>query len=114
MRFEKDELKEVIELLEKSNNPNARKMAIGLKEMVDDPECYDCNLINRNHYLATVLWRVEDVKKALKNNGFAGTEENVDTVCRDGLIKSLEDCSEGWDVIDFAICSLGDYLEREE
>jgi len=59
-------------------------------------------------------WNDEDLKKALKNNGFKPTDENIKKIKRSGLKKLLEDNSieEGWDTIFWVIEQQAEHLEE--
>lgn len=98
MEFTKSELKNAVSVLLKSENEDANRVGYTLAKIMYDPECggeYD--LINRNHYIATILWQTEDVKGELEEQGFEGSDENAAIVINEGLHGSLEDCSSGWE-----------------
>lgn len=116
MKFTNVELKAAMRALEESDNRAAQKMSQWLAEVVDDPECdgfYD--LINRDHYVATILWNFNDIKEALKERGFCTTDENADLVYAELIPEVMEDCSAGWDHIYATIDRLEEMelLEKE-
>ena len=58
------------------------------------------NFINRENYVATVLWQDENIEQYLTEQGIEYDAEMVGAIadrCKDGL----EDCSAGWDVISY-------------
>ena len=122
MRFSKEELKNIIIVLEESDilaeneDRAAQKMSQWLAAVVDDSDCDECyDLINKDHYVATTLWTFESIKDALKEKGFRTTDENADLVYADLIPEAMEDYSAGCEHIYATIDRLGEIeiLERE-
>ena len=63
--------------------------------------------INRNDYLATKLWSEEDIASTLFAEGYPASEANLSRVINSGMLKYLEECTDGdWQIIKDAIkCS---------
>lgn len=62
------------------------------------------NIIFKDDYIATKLWCREDVEQELIENGYKGTDEEIDAVIRTGFLKVLGDCTDSdWYTIDYAI-----------
>ena len=63
------------------------------------------DLLDRNAFMATVLWTDEDIEGILRSEGIEPTDAIMHTVkCR--VVDSLEDCSDGYEIITAAIHSL--------
>jgi hypothetical protein len=75
----------------------------------EDDQALD--LIDRNDYIASVLWQREDIKVVLVDNEIDASEENVDKVI-DKLGEGLKDCSSGFEYIDYVVTSLFDTSEK--
>lgn len=68
------------------------------------------DLLNRDDYIATVLWSKEDIEAALEEKGYPVTKGNVNAVINSGMLKALGDCTDGdWEIIYQAIdnCASG-------
>jgi hypothetical protein len=74
-----------------------------LQKLADRTENKQFDIINRNEYTATILWSVDDIKSQLRSRGIPDTDENVDAVLEELDVDYMEDCSDGWEVIDRAI-----------
>ena len=112
MKFTKNELLNAAEILFKSGNKDAKKMGYALADIMNDPDCggeYD--IINREHYFATVLWSLEDIKGGLISKGFSDDLENILKVRKQLSGGALEDCSDGWECIFQAIDRIESELE---
>ena len=59
------------------------------------------DLIDRDRYFATALWYEQDIRDHLDQNGYDGTEENIDAVMDELNAEDMEDSmiSSGWDCI---------------
>lgn len=88
---------------------------------MEDKKLKDCTtwelikeLRERSEIISVTIWNKEDIKVALKEEGYIPTEERVDEVI-DKLSDYLEDCSSGWETISQTIwnCDFGeqDYEE---
>ncbi len=64
------------------------------------PDDQFLDLLNRDDYIATVLWSKADIETALEEKGYPVTEDNVNAVINSGMLKCLGDCTDGdWEVI---------------
>ena len=62
------------------------------------------DLINRDDYVASVLWSKEDIASQMAEMGITPTEENIAKVINSGNLKRLNECSDqDWYVIKYAI-----------
>ena len=116
MRFSKEELKNIINILAENEDRAAQKMSHWLAEVINDSDCDESyDLINKDHYVATTLWTFESIKDALKEKGFRTTDENADLVYADLIPEAMEDYSARWEHIYATIDRLGEIeiLERE-
>lgn len=87
--------------------------ANALKLMLADTKKHD--LIDRNAYLASILWQKEDLEKALRQNHYKTTDENIAILAKVLPCCSLEERSieAGWYAIDHAVWKVRESLERE-
>lgn len=98
MRFTKTEIEKAITEL---SNP---KMKSFLQAVLNDKECenkYD--LINKDHYFATILWQKEDIKVALEEEDMPNNDDMVEKILDHIGISEMENCEHGWDCITDAI-----------
>ena len=66
----------------------------------------DRDIIRASDFVATKLWSREDIADNLWENGFEGSEEEIDAILNSGKLKALEDCNDqDWETIGDAICS---------
>ena len=66
------------------------------------------NVIIRSDYIATKLWCREDVKTALRDRRYRGTNAEIDAVVNTGYLNGLEDCNDiDWNIIDEALDEAG-------
>lgn len=80
----------------------------------DVPE--DEEILFGSDYIARKLWTEEDVAMCLKNEGYAGSDEEVSAVINQG-VGGLNDCTDDdWDVIYCAInrAELAGEIRKEE
>ena len=104
MEFTKGELLNAAAVLLKSENKDAKKVGRELESMVNDPDCGgDYDIINREHYFATVLWSLDDIRVMLRSKGYADTRQNITKVGSQLDVGGMEDCSDGWEYISQAI-----------
>lgn len=85
-------------------------ITVNIDEVKDD----EVNLIDKDSYIATILWTEEDIKDALKDLGYKATKKNINTVINNTrLTKTLEEMSTatGWDVIQEIITTIGNQLK---
>lgn len=62
------------------------------------------DIIDRRSFLATKLWSREDVLSVLNEEGFEGTEVQIDAVINTGILKGLGDCTDtDWEIIRYAV-----------
>ena len=60
--------------------------------------------LSRDEYVAAKLWTRADVMAVLKDRGYKGTDEQIDAVINTGMLKGLNDCTDGdWEIIEMAI-----------
>ncbi len=72
------------------------------------------DIILRSDYVATKLWSRDDIEAELKIMGYEGNNEQVeDAINRCALEAILGDCSDDWDKIYDALCSIG-YSDRRQ
>lgn len=98
MKFTKTEIEKAITEL---SNP---KMKSFLQAVLNDKECenkYD--LINKDHYFATILWQKEDIKVALEEEDMPNNDDMVEKILDHIGISEMENCEHGWDCITDAI-----------
>lgn len=84
-----------------------------LKEVIRDNQGMKTDLINREAYIESILWSEEDIKAALKKEGYESSPGNIAVVCN-SLGDSLSDLSieSGWDVIYAVISNESENLKR--
>lgn len=91
------------------------------KFVISEPQTDDCNdayscdyvissgdnhegLINRNDYVAIKLWDKEDIRGIIIEEGYEGTDEEVEAVAKSREIRGLTDCDDGeWELIRYAV-----------
>lgn len=79
-----------------------------LQKLIDGkPDSSELLLANLEDYFAYKLWQREDIAESLKRQGYEASDENIDLIINN-VLKSLCDCSEDWQVIDAAVCSIMD------
>jgi putative heme iron utilization protein len=85
-----------------------------LETIAKNPETNTIDLINRDHYFATILWQRQDIYDSLRSWGDFETitEEMVDAVLDHLSIEEMQNCSHGWDVIESTIDDIRDDLDE--
>ena len=62
------------------------------------------NLINREDYVAVKLWNKDDIRGVLIEEGYEGTDEEVNAVVDSGELRALNDCTDDeWNLIRHAV-----------
>lgn len=78
-----------------------------LKRILCDPEntSNKVNIIDREAYLATILWTEEDISQALYQMKIEDSEENMSMIIGEYLSDEIEEAgiAAGWDVINDTI-----------
>lgn len=97
-------------LLQSSELKELGEDLIKIADTTESAESYGVNLIDRNHYCATILWQTEDFVNAIENRGLEATDNILNYVISESR-KGLEDCSDGWETIEYCI---DDYLRNIE
>jgi len=106
MFISKEAIKAGLKDMDYLGNPVHRPLREALEQMLKAMEHDNrdgLNLIDRDSYIATVLWQEEDIKSVLEDRGFPTDEETVTEVLNHLSISQLEDCSDGFDVIHAAV-----------
>lgn len=115
MKFSKNELNDVKEILNGNQSESVKKMTKFLDEVLSDKDCdEEYDLINRDHYVASVLWQMEDIKAALEERGYATSDWNVEEIVGNINSEKMCDTEFGWEAIYQAIEQRSEYLELEE
>lgn len=57
------------------------------------------HIIDRDEYIATILWQKDDIRAALQEKGIEPSDGNVQAVLNDIMVGDLENCERGWGVI---------------
>lgn len=85
-----------------------------LMDIIEDDENQDSDidLIDRNHYFASILWQEKDVRSELMERGYAPSDKNVSEVMSELDTDSMEDCSDAWEFIYKAIDDTSDRLDK--
>ncbi len=112
-----------IENMQKDPYYNAQVTGIGAKAINLDEGALEIlkryfkgeDVLFRSDYIATTLWTEEDIAIRLQDNGYEGTQEEVDEVLSTGYLRDLGDCTDGdWQQIDDAIYEARERLEEIE
>lgn len=75
------------------------------------------NMINRDDYIASILWTEDDISTALENKGYKPSEENIEVIFNAPRFeKTLHENSiaTGWETIEYVISDNSDNLELLE
>ena len=71
-----NDIKKIIKIIMDSNSNNKEEFTQKLASLISANN-YD-EIINRNNYVASILWTEGDLKTALSNNGIKVTDENIE------------------------------------
>ena len=88
----------------------------GVPRVIREDVPKDEELLFGSDYIARKLWTEEDVAECLRNEGYAGSDEEVSAVINQGIV-GLNDCTDDdWDVIYCAInrAELAGEIRKEE
>lgn len=92
--------------LGKNNRGNFALLQLYECHMQFEPLCLSLgpDIIDRSSFIASKLWSREDVLGVLSENGFEGTEAEIDAVINTGMLDSLNDCTDNdWEIIGSAV-----------
>lgn len=95
-----NELNRIVEEASNNKYPSTNKQEI--------------ELINKNEYFASILWTRYDIKCTLEENGYEGTDENINAVLNEISISDMEDCENGWNIINAAFYRCKENLSMKE
>lgn len=119
-KFSKEELGEVVAVLRQASSDNTTstaKVADFLDGVVSNMEKSGeelSMLMNRKECIGSILWTEPDVFKALKEEGYEASEENLEEVLSQIDKEELENCEHGWDVINDAVRKASKELKKNQ
>lgn len=74
------------------------------KVLRESTDLIEGDVLFRSDYIAAKLWSDDEIASALAENGYAPTMMNVNTIKNSGLLKGLEEASDGdWQIIKDAV-----------
>ena len=74
-------------------------------------------MINRDDYIASILWTEDDISTALENKGYKPSEKNIEVILNAPRFeKTLHENSiaTGWETVEYVISDNSDNLELLE
>lgn len=107
MTVSKKEIEDALSIL-KANGGSAKaeKLCGALSYIIDGMGGREhADIIDRDAYIASVLWHRKDIEEALDERGLEPADENVGKAIGALDTGMLEDCSDGWDAIYDAVDS---------
>lgn len=108
MKISKKQLLSALSILEEHDTKNkAGAVRRALKKICKDMDRDDrddtADLIDRNAYIATILWQEDDIKEALWEHDIKPSRSIIDEVVCKLDTDEMENCEHGWDVINDTI-----------
>ena len=93
----KQQLQNAIDTLQKTEKDYGDLIQV-LNDIINDTENKADNicLIDRNHYIATILWQRDDIREQLAQLCMPTSDAFVDEVLKELSITDMEDCENGW------------------
>lgn len=105
-----DDIKKIIRIVADSNSNDKDSLTKKLATLISNEEYYYDNIVNRNNYVASILWNGDDLKKALKDSDMEASDEHLYTLAC--FREKIEDSGteDGWDTMNGII----EYMKEEE